>query len=80
MPTMANGLTCTISEVTGSATRPPGARGALVVRSGYVVTMDSATGDLPSADVLVSDGAIAARARRSPCRQDAASWTHAAWW
>ncbi len=60
MPTMANGLTCTISGVTGSATRPPGARGALVVRGGYVVTMDSATGDLPSADVLVSDGAIAA--------------------
>jgi len=58
MPTMANALTCTIPKVTGSATRPPGARGALVVRGGYVITMDPAVGDLPSADVLVRDGAI----------------------
>ena len=60
MPTMANALTCTIPKVTGSATRPPGARGALAVRGGYVITMDPAAGDLPSADVLVRDGAIAA--------------------
>jgi hypothetical protein len=79
MPTTANAVTSTIRKVTGTATRPPGARGALVVRGGYVITMDPATGDLPSADVLVSDGAIAARARRSPCRRAVASWTHAAW-
>src|SRR5579862_2926654 len=60
MPTMANCLTSTISEVSGPATSLPGARGALVVRGGYVITMDPAVGDLPSADVLVSDGAIAA--------------------
>ena len=58
MPTTANAVTSTIRKVTGSATRPPGVRGALVVRGGYVITMDPATGDLPNADVLVSDGAI----------------------
>jgi 5-methylthioadenosine/S-adenosylhomocysteine deaminase len=60
MPTMADGLTSTISKVTGPATSLPGARGALVLRGGYVITMDPATGDLPGADVLVSEGLIAA--------------------
>jgi 5-methylthioadenosine/S-adenosylhomocysteine deaminase len=60
MPTMANALTSTILGVTRPATSLPGARGAVVVRGGYVITMDPATGDLPGADVLVSDGAIAA--------------------
>ncbi len=41
-------------------TSPPGEPGPLVVRGGYVITMDPATGDLPGADVLVSDGQIAA--------------------
>jgi hypothetical protein len=56
MPTMADALTCTIPEVTGPAHIPPGARGPLVIRGGYVVTMDPGTGDLPGGDVLVSDG------------------------
>jgi len=60
MPTMVGGLTSTISKVTGPATSLPGARGALVLRGGYVITMDPATGDLPGADVLVSEGLIAA--------------------
>jgi 5-methylthioadenosine/S-adenosylhomocysteine deaminase len=60
MPTTADGLTSTISEVTRPATSPPGARGPLVIRGGYVVTMDPGTGDVPGGDVLVSDGLIAA--------------------
>src|SRR5579863_2191410 len=60
MPTMTNGLTSTIFKVTGPATRPRGARRSLVVRGGYVVTMDPAIGDVPGGDVLVSGGQIAA--------------------
>ena len=37
-----------------------GGGGALLVRGGYVITMDPGTGDVPDGDVLVSDGAIAA--------------------
>ena len=36
------------------------ARGELVVRGGYVLTMDPALGDLPRGDVHVRDGAIVA--------------------
>jgi cytosine/adenosine deaminase-related metal-dependent hydrolase len=57
---MPNGLTSTIFKVTGPATRPRGARRSLVVRGGYVVTMDPAIGDVPGGDVLVSGGQIAA--------------------
>src|SRR5215813_2279251 len=71
MPTTANAVTSTIPKVTGSATRPPGARGALVIWGGYVIMLDPATGDLPSADVLVSEvrslrWAVAHRAARLP--------------
>jgi cytosine/adenosine deaminase-related metal-dependent hydrolase len=37
-----------------------GQRDALLVRGGYVITMDPATGDIPGGDVLVSRGMIAA--------------------
>ena len=37
-----------------------GGGGTLLVRGGHVITMDPGTGDVPGADVLVSDGAIAA--------------------
>jgi 5-methylthioadenosine/S-adenosylhomocysteine deaminase len=60
MPTTAGALTSTISEVTRPATNAASARGWLVVRGGYVVTMDPGTGDVPGGDVLVSDGLIAA--------------------
>ena len=63
MLTMANALTSTISRMTGPVIPAPGAAGPggfLVVRGGHVITMDPATGDLPGADVLVSDGVIAA--------------------
>jgi 5-methylthioadenosine/S-adenosylhomocysteine deaminase len=60
MPTMPSGLTSTIAMVTGPVTSPPRARGPLVIRGGYVITMDPGAGDLPDADVLVSDGSIVA--------------------
>jgi hypothetical protein len=34
--------------------------GALVIRGGYVLTMDPAAGDLPAADVHIAGGQIAA--------------------
>lgn len=37
-----------------------GGPGTLLVRGGYVITMDPGTGDIPGGDVLVSGGAIAA--------------------
>src|SRR5690349_13392304 len=55
MPTMSDTVASTISGVTG-----PEPSGTIVVRSGYVVTMDPETGDLPGGDVLIADGAIAA--------------------
>src|SRR6516162_6918557 len=75
MPTMPDEVTCTIRGVTGpnsrgeiaamSAARPgrpadPGQRAALLVRGGYVITMDPGAGDIPGGDVLVSGGTIAA--------------------
>lgn len=55
MPTMSGTVTSTISGVTG-----PEPSGTIVVRSGYVVTMDPETGDLPGGDVLIAGGAIEA--------------------
>jgi imidazolonepropionase-like amidohydrolase len=75
MPTMPDKVTCTISGVTGPSTSGeietvsaagmgPGAgagqRAALLIRGGYVITMDPAAGDIPGGDVLVSRGMIAA--------------------
>jgi len=37
-----------------------GQRAALLVRGGYVITIDPGTGDIPGGDVLVSGGVIAA--------------------
>jgi len=42
-----------------SATAPP-APAALVIRGGYVLTMDPAAGDLPAADVHIAGGQIVA--------------------
>jgi len=69
---MPNRLTSTISKVTGSATSQPGAHGPLVIRGGYVVTMDPAIGDVPGGDVLVSDGRIAAVGASLPVPPDGA--------
>src|SRR5579859_231494 len=68
MPTMPVKVTSTIRTVTQpqppprvtSAARDRAAGGALLVRDGYVITMDPATGDVPGGDVLVRGGAIAA--------------------
>src|SRR6516164_11361007 len=75
MPTMPDKVTCTIRGVTrpmssGDAGTPGaleagrraggGQRAALLLRGGYVITMDPATGDIPGGDVLVSGGVIAA--------------------
>src|SRR5215469_12662725 len=75
MPTMPDEVTCTISGVTGPSTggemgagraaetgpgAGPGQRAALLVRGGYVITMDPGAGDIPGGDVLVSEGMIAA--------------------
>jgi hypothetical protein len=72
---MPDKVTCTISGVTGPSTSGeietvstagmgPGAgagqRAALLIRGGYVITMDPAAGDIPGGDVLVSRGMIAA--------------------
>ena len=63
MPTMCEQVFSTISAVTaplsGAAATLP-ARGALVIRNGYVMTMDASAGDLPRGDVHVEDGRIAA--------------------
>lgn len=62
MPTMRERVTSTISQVTGPAQPPaaaPAAGRPLLIRGGYLLTMDPATGDLPDADVLVSGGRIA---------------------
>ena len=57
---------CTIGAV---APVPPGPRdsaaalpppAALVIRGGYVLTMDPAAGDLPAGDVHIAGGQIAA--------------------
>jgi 5-methylthioadenosine/S-adenosylhomocysteine deaminase len=75
MPTMPDKVTCTISGVTGPSTSGEietvstagmgpragaGQRAALLIRGGYVITMDPAAGDIPGGDVLVSRGMIAA--------------------
>ena len=75
MPTMPDEVTCTISGVTGPSTSGEigavgaaeagprtgaGQRAALLVRGGYVITMDPGTGDIPGGDVLVGGGMIAA--------------------
>src|SRR5690348_3210329 len=75
MPTMPDEVTCTISGVTGPSTcgetgavgaaeagpgTGAGQRAALLVRGGYVITMDPGTGDIPGGDVLVSGRMIAA--------------------
>src|SRR5215468_10834096 len=75
MPTMPDKVTCTIPTVTRaksggdtgavSAARTgrrtgAGQRDALLVRGGYVLTMDPGAGDVPGGDVLVSGGTIAA--------------------
>ncbi len=72
MPTMPDEVTCTISGVTGPSTSGEigatgaaeagpgtgaGQRAALLVRGGYVITMDSGMGDIPGGDVLVSPAA-----------------------
>ena len=48
-------------ETRPAATLP--ARGEFVVRGAHILSMDDAIGDLPSGDVHVRDGAIAAVAR-----------------
>jgi len=75
MPTMPDEVTCTIPSVTGANSRgEPGAgtggqagpgtgagqHASLLVRGGYLITMDPGTGDIPVGDVLVSGGMIAA--------------------
>jgi cytosine/adenosine deaminase-related metal-dependent hydrolase len=72
---MPDEVTCTIPSVTGANSRGEigagtggqagpgtgaGQRAALLVRGGYVITMDPGTGDIPGGDVLVSGGTIAA--------------------
>lgn len=42
------------------------ARGSVVIRQAYVITMDSSRGDLPCADVLVRDGEIVTVGRDLP--------------
>ena len=57
---------CTIGAVAPAPPSPPGsaralpAPGPLVIRGGYVLTMDPAAGDLPAADVQIAGGQIAA--------------------
>jgi cytosine/adenosine deaminase-related metal-dependent hydrolase len=54
---------CTIGAVAPAPPGPPAALpppAALVIRGGYVLTMDPAAGDLPAADVHIADGQIAA--------------------
>ena len=46
----------------------------MIIRSGYVVTMDPALGDLPEGDVLVTGGRIAAVGPAST-RPGPGSWT-----
>ena len=75
MPTTPDEVTCTIPSVTGPNSRGKtgagtggqagpgtgaGQRAALLVRGGHVITMDPGAGDIPSGDVLVSGGTIAA--------------------
>jgi 5-methylthioadenosine/S-adenosylhomocysteine deaminase len=75
MPTMPDEVTCTIPSVTGANYRGEtgartggqagpgtgaGQRAALLVRGGYVITMDPGASDIPGGDVLVSGGTIAA--------------------
>src|SRR5215470_8781606 len=75
MPTMADEVTCTIPTVTGPNSRGAtgagtggragprtgaGQRADLLIRGGYVITMDPGAGDVPGGDVLVSGGTIAA--------------------
>jgi len=75
MPTMPDEVTCTIPSVTGANSRgEPGAgtggqagpgtgagqHASLLVRGGYLITMDPGMGDIPVGDVLVSGGMIAA--------------------
>jgi cytosine/adenosine deaminase-related metal-dependent hydrolase len=54
---------CTIGRVVPappSSSRALRQPGALVIRGGYVLTMDPAAGDLPAADVQIADGQIVA--------------------
>jgi 5-methylthioadenosine/S-adenosylhomocysteine deaminase len=63
MPTMRDTVFSTIGAVTSppsGVTATPPAREALVIRSGYVITMDASLGDLPRGDVHVDGGRIAA--------------------
>src|SRR5215813_1607901 len=75
MPTTPDEVTCTIRTVTGPNSRGAtgagtggqagpgtgaGPRTGLLIRGGYVITMDPGTGDIPGGDVLVSEGMIAA--------------------
>jgi 5-methylthioadenosine/S-adenosylhomocysteine deaminase len=75
MPTMPDEVTCTIPSVTGANSRGEpevgtgaqagpgtgaGQHASLLVRGGYLITMDPDTGDIPVGDVLVSGGMIAA--------------------
>ena len=46
-----------IRDIDRAAGRLP-ARDHLVIRDGYVITMDPVVGDLPQTDVLVRDGEI----------------------
>ena len=70
MPTMPVKVTSTIPDVTGP--KPP-----LLIRGGYLLTMDPGTGDIPGGDVLVSDGAIAAVAPASARPPGPPCWTRA---
>ena len=63
MPTMRDTVFSTISAVTAppweaAATLPT--RAALVIRNGYVITMDDSVGDLPGGDVHIAGGRIVA--------------------
>ena len=56
--TVTGGIDLAAAESRGTFKLP--ARGELVIRGGYVMTMDPTLGDLPRADVHVKNGAIVA--------------------
>ncbi len=66
MPPMAGEVFNTIGAVTApapGAAAPLPARETLVIRNGYVITMDASAGDLPGGDVHIDAGRIAAVGR-----------------
>ena len=63
MPTMAGRVFSSIGRVVRalpSTSRGRRDHGGLVIRGGYVLSMDPAAGELPAADVHVADGKIIA--------------------